>query len=257
MPEHMYRQIAEDIRHKIESGEFSYGALLPGELELREQYDASRNTIRDAVKWLISRGLVETRPGEGTFVVKIDPFVTTISSDLGTAHADESDAYLSAVEARSRRPRVTPPRVEIQYASGAVADGLQIDDGSMVVSRHQQRYIDDTPWSLQTTFYPERLVHQGATHLVRSEDMPTGTMRYLSEAFGIKQVGLRDKIIMRMPDASEAAFFLLPDDGRVPVFEIQRTAYDGQGRPIRLTVTTYPADRNQFVLNIGDVPFPS
>ena len=70
----MYRQIAEDLRRKIEAGELPRGAQLPTEIELREQYNASRNTVRDAIKWLITRGLVETRPGQGTFVVeKITP----------------------------------------------------------------------------------------------------------------------------------------------------------------------------------------
>ena len=60
------------------------GSQLPTELELQEQYHASRKTIRDAIKWLITRGLVETRPGQGTFVVeKIDPFVTTLSAASG------------------------------------------------------------------------------------------------------------------------------------------------------------------------------
>jgi DNA-binding GntR family transcriptional regulator len=65
----IYRQIADDLRQKIESGELGHGDQLPTELELRESYDASRNTVRDAVKWLITRGLIETRPGQGTFVV--------------------------------------------------------------------------------------------------------------------------------------------------------------------------------------------
>ncbi|HLM90371.1 MAG TPA: GntR family transcriptional regulator [Streptosporangiaceae bacterium] len=47
------------------------------ELELREHYGASRNTIRDAIKWLTNLGLVDTKPGQGTFAVqKIAPYVT-------------------------------------------------------------------------------------------------------------------------------------------------------------------------------------
>ena len=80
----MYRQIAADLRGKIEAGELPRGAQLPTEIELRDQYEASRNTVRDAVKWLITRGLVETRPGQGTFVVeKITPFVSTLTGDPG------------------------------------------------------------------------------------------------------------------------------------------------------------------------------
>jgi GntR family transcriptional regulator len=49
-------------------------------------------------------------------------------------------------------------------------------------------------------------------------------------------------------------FFKLPPDDRVPMYEITRTAYDGDGHPMRLTVTVYPADRNQFLLEMGAVP---
>src|SRR5258707_4350974 len=90
MPEPMYRQIAEDLRQKIESGELGHGDQLPTELELREQYDTSRNTIRDAIRLLIARGLVDTRPGQGTFVVpKINPFVTTLFIDPANLPAEQ------------------------------------------------------------------------------------------------------------------------------------------------------------------------
>ena len=58
---------------RLSPSQLGPGSQLPTELELRELYDnASRNTIRDAIKWLITRGLVETRPGQGTFVVEED-----------------------------------------------------------------------------------------------------------------------------------------------------------------------------------------
>lgn len=38
------------------------------------------------------------------------------------------------------------------------------------------------------------------------------------------------------------------------MYEIFRTAFNGNGQTMRLTVTVYPADRNQFILNIGQVP---
>ena len=67
---------------QIESGKLRPGQQLETELELRERYNASRNTVRDAIKWLMNFGLVETRPGQGTFVMKkIAPFVTTLSGD--------------------------------------------------------------------------------------------------------------------------------------------------------------------------------
>jgi GntR family transcriptional regulator len=53
---------------------------------------------------------------------------------------------------------------------------------------------------------------------------------------------------------TEMAFFKLPSDGRVAIVEILRAGYDNEGTPIRLTVTVFPADRNKFMINVGDVP---
>src|SRR3984893_14610643 len=95
MAEPMYRQIADDLRRQIEEGGLAPGQQLRTELELREKYEASRNTVRDAIKWLITRGLVETRPGQGTFVVeKIIPFLTTLTGDPETGFGGgEGDIY--------------------------------------------------------------------------------------------------------------------------------------------------------------------
>jgi GntR family transcriptional regulator len=254
MPESMYRQIAEDLRLKIESGELGHGTQLPTEFELREQFDASRNTVRDAIKLLITRGLVETRPGQGTFVVgKIDPYVTVLTGEAD-ASAGDGDIYKHEVTAKLRRPTTTDPRVEIQQSAGWLAEALEVESGTTVVSRHQQRYIDDIPFSLQTSFYPLSLVTRGADKLIQAPDIPEGAVAYLRKQIGLYQVGYRDRVTVRTPDTNETAFFKLPDDGRVAVFEVRRTAFDQDGTPFRLTVSVYPTDRNQFTINVGQVP---
>ena len=254
MPDPMYRQIAEDLRQKIESGELGHGDQLPTELELREEYEASRNTVRDAVKWLITRGLVETRPGQGTFVMgEIEPYVTVLDFDTGFG---QGAVYASGTEATRKRKvsRASDPRIEIHQAAGDLAEELRLEEGTAVISRNQQRFIDDKPWSLQTSLYPMSFVARGAGELIQAKDIPGGVVRYLEDVLGIKQVGWRDKISVRPPDQTEALFFGLPDNGRVEVFEIRRIAFQDSGTPLRLTVTTFPADRNEFVVHVGRVP---
>lgn len=261
MPEPIYRRIADDLRLQIESGQFAPGSQLPTELELRDTYNASRNTIRDAMKWLTARGLVETRPGQGTFVVeKFDPFVTTLSGDWQEESGlggGEGQAALQEVRDRQRTAGVSEPRVEIRKAQGYVADRLQLSEGANVISRHQERYIDDQPWSLQTSYYPMGFVERGATRLLEAINLDEGTVRYLGEKLQLKQVGYRDLIAVRAPDENEVKFFRLPDDGRMPVFVILRTGF-AQGSngliPFRLTESVFPSDRNQFVINAGEHP---
>lgn len=264
-PDPLYRQIAEDLRQQIESGGLKSGQQLRTELELREQYGASRNTVRDAIKWLTTLGLVETRPGRGTFVVrKVEPYVTTLTRDPTTgpggdiisapAYREVSDEESSA--GRKRAVASSTPQVEIQRASPSIAKQLQVAEGTQVVSRHQKRYIDETPWSLQTSFYPMVFVVNGADQLLDASDIVIGAVQYLADTLGLRQVAYRDWISVRAPDLTEALFFGLPQDGRIGVFEILRTGFDQTGTPMRLTVTVFPTDRNQFIVNVGDVPKP-
>jgi GntR family transcriptional regulator len=253
MPDPRYRVIAQDLREKIESHELPGGSQLKKELDLMEEYDASRNTVRDAMRLLETRGLIEKRPGKGTFVVeRIVPFVTTL--DLKTGPGSEGAAYTAVVSSTGRTPKDTVPRVEIQQASGMVAAELGLAEGATIVSRHQERRIDGTPYSLQTTFYPMDLVEKGAIRIIQAEHINEGAVRYIEEATGIKQAGWRDRFTVRAPDTHETGFFGLSPDGRVAVFEIFRTGYDEPGKPLRLTVTIYPTDRNQFTQNVGKVP---
>jgi GntR family transcriptional regulator len=259
MADPKYREIAEDLSRKIESSELGHGDQLPTELELGELYKASRNTVRDAVKLLITRGLIETRPGRGTFVVgKIDPYVTILTGDPEKGRDEEGPVYVKGLQGSGRggqrNPASTDPRVEIQKAAGAGAEELQIDANTTVISRHQQRYIDDTPWSLQTSFYPIALAQRGADRLLQAENIEEGAVAYLRKETGLRQVGYRDTITVRAADATETAFFKLPDDGRVAVFEVRRTAFTEQRQPFRLTVSVYPTDRNQFAVDVGQVP---
>ena len=260
MTDPLYRRIAQDLRQQIQDGSLAPGAQLPTELELRESHEASRNTIRDAIKWLVSNGLVETRPGQGTFVVeRIDPFVTTLSKDPETGlGGGEGEAAFAEVRERGRIPTRSGPRVELRLADGNVAERLHVPDGTQVVSRQWEYFIDGIPWSLQTTCYPMELVTLGAHRLLMAEVIDTGSVAYLKESIGLIQVGYRDQILVRAPVESEIRFFRLPDDGRVSVLSIIRTAYqdseDEGAVPFRATFTTMPADRNQLVANFGETP---
>jgi len=254
----MYRVIAEQLRQQIEDGEFEAGKQLPTEQELQERYNASRNTIRDAIKQLTTLGLVETRPGQGTFVVPlIDPYVTTLTGDpTEGGGGGEGTSYASEVEKADRKPSVSKIKVEIQEASAEVAAGLWVPIGTEVISRHRKRYIDGNAWSMETSFYPGEFADRGAENLRKATDINTGTVRYLQETIGIRQVGYRDWISVRAPNADEMTFFSLPPDGRIAVVENSRTAFDGNERPMRLTITVFRADRNQFIAEVGPVPPP-
>lgn len=65
-----YRQIAADLRTRIEAGEFPAGTQIPGRDALKAQYGVAQHTVGSAIRELADLGLVEARQGLGTFVLK-------------------------------------------------------------------------------------------------------------------------------------------------------------------------------------------
>lgn len=61
-------QIAEQLETMIVDGSLQPGDRLPSERKLAEQMEISRPSLREAIQMLISRGLLESRPGGGTFI---------------------------------------------------------------------------------------------------------------------------------------------------------------------------------------------
>lgn len=258
----MYRHIADDLRAKIATGalppdaELPEGALapnakLPTEGELSVQYEASRNTVREAIRRLTDEGLLESRPGQGTFVARrVDPFVTVLTADPKTGFGGgETAAYLSEVLSKHREPTTSIPRVEVLTVSDEVAVLLDIPHGSQVVSRSQDRYIDGIPWSKQTTFYLMDFITKGATKLLMAQDIAEGSVRYLADEIGVRQTGYRDWITGRLATDDEQAYFGVGHNAAV--FVDSRVAFDQNNTPMRLTVTIFPVDRNQLVVNVG------
>ena len=61
-------QVTAELERRILAGELEPGGLLPAEPELGAELEVSRSVIRDAIRTLAARGLVEVRQGSGTRV---------------------------------------------------------------------------------------------------------------------------------------------------------------------------------------------
>ena len=68
-PQRLYRQIAEQLRAGMLSGEFAIGSRLPAERDLSKQLSVSRSSVREALIALEVEGWVEVRTGSGIYVL--------------------------------------------------------------------------------------------------------------------------------------------------------------------------------------------
>ena len=61
------------VREMIASGRLAPGARIPPEAELASQLGASRNTVREAVRALVTARVLDVRRGDGTYVTSLRP----------------------------------------------------------------------------------------------------------------------------------------------------------------------------------------
>lgn len=61
-------QVSDQLREQLVSGRWPVGTRIPGEQELAEMLQVSRNTVREALRALVHLGLLEARVGDGTYV---------------------------------------------------------------------------------------------------------------------------------------------------------------------------------------------
>jgi DNA-binding GntR family transcriptional regulator len=110
-PGPLYRQVVQALQQEIVSGVYPVDSQLPTEDELRQRFKVSRHTIREALRALRDAGLVESRQGFGTTVVRPGaprPYVHEVASinalielanatryEVATSHVLQADAALA------------------------------------------------------------------------------------------------------------------------------------------------------------------
>jgi GntR family transcriptional repressor for pyruvate dehydrogenase complex len=99
-PSRLYEQIVEQIKAQIFNGQLRAGDRLPTERELSEQFGVSRTAVREAITVLGQRGLVEVRPGRGTFVINGASQAVRDSLELLMTIEQAGDDWVNLVEVR-------------------------------------------------------------------------------------------------------------------------------------------------------------
>ena len=113
----LYEQIVQQIEESIRKGALKPGDQLPPERELAERFGVSRTAVREAVKTLREKGLVEAYTGKGTFITDGTSQAIRQSLDLMARIGQEGSGHL--VEVREiLEPEIAAlaaTRIEEQY----------------------------------------------------------------------------------------------------------------------------------------------
>ena len=239
-----YREIAADLRERIEAGEYPPGTLLPKIDELTRSYGAARQTVRSAITVLAKSGLVDPIRRRGTMVLA-RPAVRRLSrSRLTRAERRRGRGpFLSDAATSGFTPRVKV-KVRVEPAGARVGELLTLEPEEPVLVRDRVMYADEMPVQLAVSRLPRKITE--GTAIENDDTGPGGAYARLEEA-GYKLTRFTESVRCRLPMPAEARALRLRDGQHV--LAVTRVAY-AAGVPVEVNDMVLTADRYELVYEI-------
>lgn len=132
-------QVEEELMNYILKSPVKIGEKIPNEFELAEKFGVGRSTIREAVKGLVSKGVLEVRRGSGTYVIST---ISVEDDPLGLSKLE--DKYKLALELFEVRLILEPEiaRMAAKYATKEDKERLKaLCDEAEALLTHGEDYI--------------------------------------------------------------------------------------------------------------------
>ena len=207
----LYQQVKKHLVHRVLTGEWQPGHLLPSEIRLAGEYELSQGTVRKAIEEMASEGLVTRRAGKGTFVTShngdYQPFrFHRLFTDSGEKVVND---------------RATLLHNRITNADRRIAAALDLTPGAEGSEICRLRRLHDRPALVETIFLPSSLCPEAATLL--AETNPGSVYLFLEQQYNLLITRVLEQVRARHPTAEEAGY--LEIDPSTPVLEVERTAF--------------------------------
>jgi len=231
-------RIADEVRQRIETGQYQPGQQLPTLDDLAADHMCSLGVVRKSMDLLRQQGLVVTVQGRGTFVRERPTARRHGIERYSKARWRKGEAILTAEAARQGHSAGQLMRELCEAPAPAkVAERFGIPEGTPVWVRRRTTLVDDRPNQLADSYY-ELDVVRGT--LIQQEDTgPGGGFARLEDA-GHELSEICEEWSARMPTGPESVALQLP--AGTPVFDLVRTTYDTAGRPVEVMLAVLSAD---------------
>jgi GntR family transcriptional regulator len=230
-----YKEIADELRARIERGEYQPGQKIPSESALGAEFSAGRDTVTKALRILKDLGLTESAQGRPAKVRAFNPIRRKANERLKKS-VWGGGASLWSVDVRDAKPKVDGLSVTPLEASPRIAEALGVEKGERVIRRRRHYVLDGKPVLMADSYLPADLAD--GTPIVE-DDTGEGGIYARLEDIGHGPVRFKEEVRARMPYRAEAALLRLGPG--TPVICIVRSAFDAEGRTVEVNEMTLDA----------------
>ncbi len=228
-PKPLHLAISTSLAGLIASGAMAPGTRIPSERQLSQSFGASRMTVRQALRGLAERGLLETRPGRGTFVARaktprVEQALSTLSGfteALGRAGHQVASLVLHAGQV---------------LADDEAASALNVAPGTGLHRLVRARLVDGVPAAVETAEIPVAVLPD----LLERGDFSRASIYDTLKAAGVRPSSAEQTLSAGQADAVTAqALHVAPESA---VLRLTRRTHDQAGRPIEFVRSSYRGD---------------
>jgi DNA-binding GntR family transcriptional regulator len=234
-----YKALAAEFREAILTGRLRPDEQLPPEVRLAEERGLSRQTVRQAIKELVSESLVYRVRGRGSFARP--------ATDGAFLRSFGSVNDLLSLSEDTLHEVVKPLRVRTDPGAAA---RLQLPT-DQVMTTALRRLHEDVVFCVSTVFLPLELGRSvaatGEFGSVGSRSAST-VIGLLEQSADVYVAGAHQSVIA-VAATPEVADLIECDPG-TPVLQIDRLYYDRSGRMIELAITLFNSDRYSYRLDL-------
>lgn len=237
-PRARYKQVAALLRDAIRRGDYTPGTTLPSQPELARTYGLNQSSISRAMSMLQAEGWIRTEHGRGSVVLEVPTVkrVRRIDRDHRTSRSGSSYAEEIAESGMS-------PRTELVYwgeetPPERIAEVLRLGPEDTVLMRKRHMFADDKPVQMAISHIPMSVA--GSTDIAMPDTGPSGMYERLAR-LGFGPVRFCEDIEVRGASSEESAFLDIAQGQ--PVFQVLRTAFDSEDRPVEACLNILAALR--------------
>lgn len=235
-----YKEVANDLREQIKSGQYSPGELMPDQNQIAKNFNTTRITVHKALQLLMVEGMVYSKRGSGTYVRKDyvpddhdDNFgkVSPIDKPFGATMTNQGKKVTSKVLELSAR---IPTKIE--------ADKLIIQPTEPVYVIRRVRYVNGEIFAYEHTIMPtaittltEAILKKSIYGHLQKEGLNIEGTHRIVRADKANQIDVETGIAQELGE---------------PVLVINQLSYLDDGQPFEISESRFPYKTSQLTADI-------
>lgn len=233
-----YLQIEGWIEEMITKGRFQIGDRLPSEAKLAALCGVNRNTIRQAISELVSRGLLTTKNGVGSFISSKMPEKAMYSLDRISSFSED-------MRYAGYTPRTRLISKKVVEATGEISEKMMLGSSPRIIQIVRLRMGDQIPFILERSHLPYEEFKE-----ILGMDLTGSLYQLLVDHFGpeldrsvqsfraVLLTGLKARLL-KVPQGSPGIF-------------LESIIYNTRGVAVELLQSHYRGDKYVFQVHSGN-----